>query len=63
MHPRPPLRIITGIGLHSKNGTPILLPAVVKMLDHEGWQWRYDDRGVQRAKGVHGAVLVTGVVA
>lgn len=52
-----PLRIITGIGRHSTNQNPVLMPAVVKLLEREGWRWKWDGPG-----GGAGAVLVTGVV-
>ncbi|GAA5873955.1 hypothetical protein JCM16303_002640 [Sporobolomyces ruberrimus] len=61
-----PLRIITGIGRHSHNQTPILLPAVTKHLDKNGWRWRYDDSpyvvgGHGPSRDARGAVKVTGV--
>ncbi|GAA6019150.1 hypothetical protein JCM11491_002864 [Sporobolomyces phaffii] len=61
-----PLRIITGIGRHSHNQTPILLPAVTKHLDKNGWRWRYDDSpyvvgGQGPSKDARGAVRVVGV--
>ncbi|SCV74854.1 BQ2448_7883 [Microbotryum intermedium] len=54
----PPLRIITGVGKHSTNKVAILLPAVIKLLDREGWNWSYDN-GFGGA-GARGAVLVKG---
>ncbi|GAA5825033.1 hypothetical protein JCM3770_007378 [Rhodotorula araucariae] len=64
LHPEP-LRIITGVGRHSRNGTPVLGPAVAKHLDREGWRWKWDD-GPIVAGGVgpvnaRGAVRVLGV--
>ena len=61
-----PLRIITGIGRHSRNQTPILLPAVTKHLDKNGWRWRYDDSpyvvgGQGPSRDARGAVKVLGV--
>ncbi|GAA5985712.1 hypothetical protein JCM5350_007466 [Sporobolomyces pararoseus] len=61
-----PLRIITGIGRHSKNQTPILLPAVTKHLDKNGWRWRYDDSpyvvgGQGPTRDARGAVKVIGL--
>jgi hypothetical protein len=56
----PPLRIITGIGRHSTNQTPVLMPAVTKLLDKEGWRWKWD--GLGQGAAARGAVLVTGVV-
>ncbi|GAA5907544.1 uncharacterized protein JCM6883_001240 [Sporobolomyces salmoneus] len=61
-----PLRIITGIGRHSRNQTPILLPAVTKHLDKNGWRWKYDDSpyvvgALGPSKDARGAVKVIGV--
>ncbi|GAA5933426.1 uncharacterized protein JCM15063_001310 [Sporobolomyces koalae] len=61
-----PLRIITGIGRHSHNQTPILLPAVTKHLDKNGWRWRYDDSpyvvgGLGPTRDARGAVKVVGL--
>ncbi|BGP17856.1 hypothetical protein JCM10213_008346 [Rhodosporidiobolus nylandii] len=39
----PPLRIITGVGRHSRNQRAVLAPAVTRHLDKEGWRWRWDD--------------------
>ncbi|GAA5841044.1 hypothetical protein JCM11251_006793 [Rhodosporidiobolus azoricus] len=39
----PPLRIITGVGRHSRNQRAVLGPAVTKHLDKHGWRWKYDD--------------------
>ncbi|GAA5900624.1 hypothetical protein JCM8208_000550 [Rhodotorula glutinis] len=63
-HPEP-LRIITGVGRHSRGGTPILAPAVTKHLDRTGWRWKWDD-GPTVAGGIgpvnsKGAVRVIGV--
>ncbi|GAA5841929.1 hypothetical protein JCM9279_003157 [Rhodotorula babjevae] len=63
-HPEP-LRIITGVGRHSRGGTPILAPAVTKHLDRTGWRWKWDD-GPMVAGGIgpvnsKGAVRVIGV--
>ncbi|KPV74175.1 uncharacterized protein RHOBADRAFT_49837 [Rhodotorula graminis WP1] len=63
-HPEP-LRIITGVGRHSRGGTPILAPAVTKHLDRTGWRWKWDD-GPLVAGGIgpvnsKGAVRVIGV--
>ncbi|GAA5998618.1 uncharacterized protein JCM10292_002827 [Rhodotorula paludigena] len=60
-----PLRIVTGVGRHSRNNTPILAPAVAKHLDREGWRWKWDD-GPLVAGGIgavssRGAVRVLGV--
>ncbi|GAA5990172.1 hypothetical protein JCM10908_005857 [Rhodotorula pacifica] len=68
----PPLRIITGVGRHSRNNAPILAPAVTKHLDRHGWYWRWDDSPLTHASGistpgggvaggVKGAVKVLGV--
>lgn len=35
------------------------MPAVVKLLDREGWKWRWD--GIGYSAGGKGALLVTGV--
>ena len=59
--PAMPLRIVTGAGNHSK-GHAVLLPAVCKLLDREGWRWKYDHRTNSAMSGP-GAVLVTGAVA
>jgi hypothetical protein len=61
-----PLRIIVGIGRHSRNNTPILAPAVTKHLDKHGWRWKWDDGplvagGIGCAGSVKGAVKVLGV--
>ncbi|KDE06368.1 hypothetical protein MVLG_03276 [Microbotryum lychnidis-dioicae p1A1 Lamole] len=53
-----PLRIITGVGMHSTNQVAILLPAVIKLLDREGWSWSYDNSF--GGAGARGAVLVKG---
>ncbi|GAA5981297.1 hypothetical protein JCM11641_005635 [Rhodosporidiobolus odoratus] len=60
-----PLRIITGVGRHSRGGRAILAPAVTRHLDKEGWRWRWDD-GPLVAGGVgdgagRGAVKIIGV--
>ncbi|GAA5920071.1 hypothetical protein JCM6882_005922 [Rhodosporidiobolus microsporus] len=39
----PPLRIITGVGRHSRNQRAVLAPAVTKHLDKAGWRWKWDD--------------------
>ncbi|GAA5969412.1 hypothetical protein JCM8115_003240 [Rhodotorula mucilaginosa] len=54
----PPLRIITGVGRHSRNNAPILAPAVTKHLDRHGWYWKWDDSPLALASasgGVNGA--------
>ncbi|GAA6009551.1 hypothetical protein JCM10207_003823 [Rhodosporidiobolus poonsookiae] len=65
----PPLRIITGIGRHSRNQRAVLGPAVTRHLDKEGWRWKWDD-GPLVAGGLplrsgdtaqRGAVRVVGV--
>ncbi|GAA6064558.1 hypothetical protein JCM10212_006204 [Sporobolomyces blumeae] len=61
-----PLRIVTGIGRHSKNQTPVLLPAVTKHLDKHGWRWKWDDSpyvvgGLGPVREARGAVRVLGV--
>ncbi|ORY69417.1 hypothetical protein BCR35DRAFT_326384 [Leucosporidium creatinivorum] len=60
----PPLRIITGLGRHSTNNNPVLLPAITKLLDREGWRWKWDNgpTGGDGGPGTtRGAVWVTGV--
>ncbi|EGU11237.1 Proteophosphoglycan ppg4 [Rhodotorula toruloides ATCC 204091] len=61
-----PLRIIVGVGRHSRNNTPILAPAVTKHLDKHGWRWKWDDGplvagGIGTAGSTKGAVKVLGV--
>ncbi|GAA5967777.1 hypothetical protein JCM21900_000994 [Sporobolomyces salmonicolor] len=62
-----PLRIITGVGRHSRNQVPILAPAVTKHLDKHGWRWKWDDGPLvagglgMAAGGQRGAVRVIGV--
>lgn len=58
-----PLRIITGLGRHSANQQAILAPAVAKLLDREGWKWRWDGVGGTGGSGENakGALLVLGV--
>lgn len=46
-----PLRIITGVGRHSRNNAPILAPAVTKHLDRHGWYWKWDDSPLTLASG------------
>ncbi|KAG8709807.1 hypothetical protein FRC09_000461 [Ceratobasidium sp. 395] len=49
--PSSPLQIITGQGRHSKGNVPVIAPAVMKLLEKEGW----------RAHKREGIVYVTGV--
>lgn len=56
-----PFRIITGVGKHSANQNPVLMPAVIKLLDREGWIWRWDGFSRGGAGGGHGAVIITGL--
>ncbi|QRV74518.1 Smr domain protein [Ceratobasidium sp. AG-Ba] len=49
--PSTPLQIITGQGRHSKGNIPVIAPAVLKLLEREGW----------RAHKREGTVYVTGV--
>ncbi|KAG9099775.1 hypothetical protein FRC07_010496, partial [Ceratobasidium sp. 392] len=49
--PSAPLQIITGQGRHSKGNVPVIAPAVMKLLEKEGW----------RAHKREGTVYVTGV--
>ena len=42
-----PLRIVTGRGLHSAGGVPILGPVVVKTLRNEGWDVSTWNAGVE----------------
>ncbi|CAE6475321.1 unnamed protein product [Rhizoctonia solani] len=51
--PREPLQIITGRGLHSKGNIPVIAPAVMKLLERDGW----------RAHKREGIVYVTGILA
>ncbi|KAM0786301.1 hypothetical protein ACM66B_001779 [Microbotryomycetes sp. NB124-2] len=53
-----PLKIVTGVGRHSAGSTPVLMPSITKMLDREGWKWKWDGVG-ETGKG---AVAVLGVV-
>ncbi|KWU42393.1 hypothetical protein RHOSPDRAFT_36101 [Rhodotorula sp. JG-1b] len=46
-----PLRIITGVGRHSRNNAPVLAPAVTKHLDRHGWYWKWDDSPLTLASG------------
>ncbi|GAA5852266.1 hypothetical protein JCM8547_006718 [Rhodosporidiobolus lusitaniae] len=67
-----PLRIITGVGRHSRNQRAVLAPAVTRHLDKNGWRWKWDD-GPLVARGMplkyaggadgpgRGAVKVIGV--
>ncbi|KAG9090545.1 hypothetical protein FRC06_000994 [Ceratobasidium sp. 370] len=50
--PASPLQIITGQGRHSKGNIPVIAPAVMKLLEREGW----------RAHKSQGTVYVTGVI-
>ncbi|KAK4050246.1 hypothetical protein OIV83_003567 [Microbotryomycetes sp. JL201] len=52
-----PLKIVTGVGRHSAGSTPVLMPSIVKMLDREGWKWKWDGVG----ESGKGAVAVIGV--
>jgi hypothetical protein len=56
-----PFRIITGVGKHSTNQNPVLMPAVIKLLDREGWIWKWDGFSRGGAGGGHGAVIITGL--
>ncbi|CAE6460386.1 unnamed protein product [Rhizoctonia solani] len=51
--PREPLQIITGRGLHSKGNVPVIAPAVMKLLERDGW----------KAHKREGTVYVTGIFA
>ncbi|KAK4049886.1 hypothetical protein OIO90_005275 [Microbotryomycetes sp. JL221] len=53
-----PLKIVTGVGRHSAGQTPILMPGIIKLLDREGWKWKWDGVG-ETGKG---AVAVVGVI-
>ncbi|GAA5874653.1 hypothetical protein JCM3774_004774 [Rhodotorula dairenensis] len=48
----PPLRIITGVGRHSRNNAPVLAPAVTKHLDKHGWYWKWDDSPLTAASAL-----------
>lgn len=48
-----PLQLIVGFGQHSKGKAPVLAPAVMKLLERNGW----------RAHKREGVVYVTGLVA
>ncbi|ELU39239.1 Smr domain-containing protein [Rhizoctonia solani AG-1 IA] len=47
-----PLQIITGRGVHSRGNVPVIAPAVMKLLERDGW----------RAHKREGIVYVTGVL-
>ncbi|CAE6405443.1 unnamed protein product [Rhizoctonia solani] len=51
--PSESLQIITGQGRHSKGNVPVIAPAVMKMLERDGW----------RAQKREGIVYVTGLLA
>ncbi|KAF8704627.1 Smr domain, partial [Rhizoctonia solani] len=50
--PKEPLQIITGRGVHSRGNIPVIAPAVMKLLERDGW----------RAHKREGIVYVTGVL-
>lgn len=50
-HPLP-LRVVTGAGTHSSHGRPVIGPAVAKMLEREGWQFKRDGAGVLIVTGL-----------
>ncbi|KDN53427.1 hypothetical protein K437DRAFT_71417 [Tilletiaria anomala UBC 951] len=48
-----PLHVITGVGRHSPRNIAVIKPAVIKMLDREGWKYDVDHhRGVITVRGV-----------
>lgn len=47
-----PLKIITGVGKHSKYGESKLLPTTLKILKKEGWQYEMTDPGCIYVKGI-----------
>ncbi len=47
------LKIITGVGKHSRNQVALIKPAVAKMLDRDGWKYDVDN--------YHGIITVRGV--
>jgi hypothetical protein len=51
-----PLRIITGIGQHSINNNPKILPAVENYLNKGGWDWRFEN-GLR----INGVLVVRGL--
>ncbi|CAE7094325.1 unnamed protein product [Rhizoctonia solani] len=51
--PSEPLQIITGQGRHSKGNVPVIAPAVMKLLERDGW----------KAHKRLGTVYVTGILA
>ncbi|KAI5477397.1 smr domain containing protein [Pseudohyphozyma bogoriensis] len=55
-----PLRIITGVGNHSRGGKGVLGEAVAGYLTRHGWQWRWEGQASKRT-GTYGALVVTGV--
>ncbi|CAE6486114.1 unnamed protein product [Rhizoctonia solani] len=50
--PNEPLQIITGQGRHSRGNVPVIAPAVIKLLERDGW----------KAHKREGIVYVTGVL-
>lgn len=50
------LTIITGAGKHSSGQNPVILPAVRKLLEREGYDWKYEGDRFHR-----GSFLVTGL--
>jgi hypothetical protein len=46
------LKIITGAGKHSQYGEAKLLPATLKILRKEGWEFDMPHRGCIYVKGV-----------
>ncbi|KAM0755540.1 hypothetical protein T439DRAFT_320233 [Meredithblackwellia eburnea MCA 4105] len=55
---RQPLRIITGVGRHSKGNNPVLLPNIRKMLVLAGWKLKDAEKGKPSNDG---ALVVIGV--
>ena len=41
------VEIITGVGSHSRNGIPVLLPAVIKLCEQKKWVYTASDYGVR----------------
>lgn len=50
------LTIITGAGKHSAGQAPVILPVVRKLLEREGYDWKYEGDRFNR-----GSVVVTGL--
>lgn len=50
------MTIVTGAGKHSAGQNPVLLPAIRKLLEREGYDYRYEGERYSR-----GAVAVVGM--